>query len=106
MTNLEALKATIGFNIDTTDTMATKAMIDHGINAADEYALANRPEVDKAAIDLLVAMKQIKKVSDNGTSIEFDHASAEATIAFLCARNGIANPIGVPGPTINSVSIW
>lgn len=105
MTNLEALKATIGFNIDSTDQMATKAMIDNGLTASDEYELENRPSLDKAAIDLLVGMKQIDSISDNGFSIKFNHEEAAATIAYLCARNGIANPLALT-PTVNGASVW
>lgn len=105
MTNLDALKATIGFNIDSTDQMATKAMIDHEITASDEYALENRPSLDKAAIDLLVGMKQIDSISSNGFSIKFNQEEAAATIAYLCARNGISNPLFL-NPTVKGVSVW
>lgn len=81
MTNLEALKATLG-EYQANDSSLSKALIDQQLTESSTYTVDNKEAVDLAAIDVLNGILY-SSVSEGGYSVTYNTDSIKTRIAAL-----------------------
>ena len=102
MTNLEATIAAIqtpGYD----EGAVGKALIDAGINGADQYSSGNAKSLDLVAIEVLTGMLAVASISEGGYRIGYSEEGLKVRIGMLKAKWGIKD---TSMPTVNGVQRW
>lgn len=98
MTNFEAVNAVVGIQLPDAN-VSIKALLDLGLVDTAQYSITNVALIDRAAIAVLIALKQIAKIDEGGFGLTFNTSQADKTISFLYTKSG---SIG-PNPTTTTV---
>lgn len=99
MTNKEALKAAVSLPCE--DIMLDKALIDHDLNAGQDYTKANKATINQAAMQVLQGLKSTKSVTVGDFAYTVD---ANAVSERLLELSGVY--IETKKPTITGIRPW
>lgn len=100
MTNLEAVKSTVGINYPLDENTYLKALIDAELTTDEVYVKANARKVDLCAAALILTLLTSADIQEGGYRVSVSERSVlERTRKALLAKYGIADGTG---PTINA----
>lgn len=88
MTNFDAVKAEIAPYTADRNTIE-KSLIDNGINAGDNYSVANKSKIAMACIGILTSFLALASESEGGFSQSYNKDGLTAKIRSISQANGI-----------------
>lgn len=105
MTNLEALKAKLGYPIS--DNTAELALTLRGLTITDTFTAGSQAFDLAYADSIITILTSPTSVSEGGYSISYsDRASLLSIANYLYARYGAANPLETLRPKARFVHRW
>lgn len=104
MTNLEAVKSTVGYNYPLEDNTYLKALIDADLEPAAEYAKANAKAVDLCAAALILTLLSSPDLREGSYQVSLsDRASLLSVRKALLAKHGVPDNTG---PTVSGAPTY
>lgn len=98
MTNLEVIKHLIGSNADLSDERLSIAAQLAGIDPEADYDPANKCKVYGLAISEIQTDKGVKRITEDGYTIEFSDPASAGTILALAMQSGCSELIESNSP--------
>ena len=104
MTNLEAVKSTVGINYPLEENTFLKALVDAGLTPEAEYVKESGKAVDLCAAALILVLLTSADVQEGGYRVSISERSAlERTRKALLAKHGLSDGTG---PVINGSATY